>query len=486
MSKHRRPESDPLPHVDLAERLAGGPSVPATVTPTKGAHAGPSAEPDLLPPEAPDEGASIVPGLIPSPGSPPSTAAPATPGATVVARRNRAAERAARRRAQRQRILLVAGAVLGVLLLATGIWLLLRGGGETPAPTATGPAEQKTTLVQVTGPDGTAAASALVGTTASDDEAVSVLVPSRLVVDVAGSGDMPFGEAVTLKDEPTASSAALTDLLGVSVQDSWVLSQKGLAALVDGVGGIQAAVDADVVKTDAAGNETVVVRAGNQQLGGAAAAAYATYLAEGEPEQARLARFDDVLTAVAAKLPTDEAGMVALLAKLGAGSTSTLDSRALAARLAVLRDAAGTSGSLVSDVLPVTELDTGGTVTSYGLNAGQAAATMRSRFPGALQKDAGGESLRVLVENGVGTPGLVEKARTKLVDAGFRFVNGGNASPFNDDPSSVSVPDGTEQSMQRGRRVAKALGLPDSSVVPANRGQTVADVIVILGADFTP
>ena len=41
---------------------------------------------------------------------------------------------------------------------------------------------------------------------------------------------------------------------------------------------------------------------------------------------------------------------------------------------------------------------------------------MRARFPGALQQDANGESLRVLVENGVGTPGLVEKARTKLVD----------------------------------------------------------------------
>ena len=39
-------------------------------------------------------------------------------------------------------------------------------------------------------------------------------------------------------------------------------------------------------------------------------------------------------------------------------------------------------------------------------------------------KDAAGGPVRVLVQNGVGTPGLVDKARTKLVKAGFRFVNG--------------------------------------------------------------
>jgi hypothetical protein len=72
------------------------------------------------------------------------------------------------------------------------------------------------------------------------------------------------------------------------------------------------------------------------------------------------------------------------------------------------------------------------------------------------------------------------------VDAGFRFVNGGNASPFNNDPSQVLVPDGTDESLARGRRVAQTLGLPASAVTPEDRGQTVADVIVILGKDFAP
>jgi hypothetical protein len=446
--KHRRPEPDPLPDVDLADRMSGAQpvaSVPVQATPLPAA---------------------------------------AAPGPTVVARRDRAAQRAARRRARRQRLLVVAGGALGVLLVVVGIWLLVRGGGEEAGPSQAGPAKQLTLLVQLTGSDGTAAASALVGTTAADDSAAAVLVPSRLNVDVAGSGNMPFGEASTL-DDPRAPAAALTDLLGVRVEDTWTLTEDGLAALVDAVGGVQAAVDVDVVETAPNGDQTVVVRAGNQVLKGKEAAAYATYLGDQEPEQARLARFDDVFGALVAKLPKDATGVGAFLAQAGAGSTSTLEAQALARRLVVLR-AAAANGSLVSDVLPVTEIDTGGAVPSYGLDAAQASATMRTRFPGALQQDANGESLRVLVENGVGTPGLVEKARTRLVDAGFRFVNGGNASPFNDDPSAVLVPDGTKESLARGRRVAQTLGLPESAVTPEDRGQTVADVIVILGGDFAP
>ncbi len=456
--RHRRPEADSLPDVDVAEQMQAGPVI--DTTPADSPPAPETAEPT---PQAP----TII-----------------APGSNVVARRDRAAERAARRRTARRRWLIGIAAVVVVALVVAGGWLLLRE-DDTPVETTAKPSQrQLTTLIQVTGADGTAAASALVGTTDADDHAVALLVPSQLNVDVAGSGDMPFGEAVAL-EEPTASTSALTDLLSVSVKDSWVLSPAGLAALADSVGGVQAAVDRDVVATDANGAETVVVQAGNQKLDGRAAAAYATFLAEGEPEQARLARFDDVLTAVVAELPEDRAAMVTALAGLGEGSRTTLDSTALAERLEVMR-AAAADGSLVADVLPVKEVETGAAVPSLLLDAGQAAATVRSLFPGAIQKDAAGESLRVLVENGVGTPGLVEQARTELVDDGFRFVNGGNAAEFGVATSLVLVPDGTSQSVARGERVAESLGLPATAVRPSTRGQTVADVIVILGEDFAP
>jgi len=493
--RHRRPEADSLPGVDVADRLESGPVVeaPGAVPTGQGRHsgpagpAGPAGVAGPARPAGPGTTVRTTAAAMPAVAAPPVTpgSAPAAPGRTVVARRDRASARAARRAAARRRNLLVGGALAAVLVLLVGGWLVLRGGGgDDVGTTGGGPPSQETLLVQVTDEDGTAAASALTGVTPSTGTGAVVLVPSRLLVDVAGTGDIPFGETATLP-ERSAPAQALTDLVGVRVDDSWVLDRTALAALVDAVGGVDAAVDVDVVETDKDGNETVVVEAGNQELKGAAAAAYATYLAEDEPEQARLARFDDVLTGVLQAMPEDRVDVVAALGKAGDGSESTLDAAALADRLLQLR-AAAEADELVSDVLPVTEIDTGSDTPSYGIDSGQVAAMMRTRFPAALQQDAGGEVLRVLVENGVGTPGLVEKARAKLVDDGFRFVNGGNAASFDFEESAVIIPDGTEKSVARGRRVARSLGLPDSSVTTSDRGQTVADVIVILGKDFAP
>ncbi|MDQ1602174.1 MAG: hypothetical protein QOE01_19, partial [Actinomycetota bacterium] len=158
---------------------------------------------------------------------------------------------------------------------------------------------------------------------------------------------------------------------------------------------------------------------------------------------------------------------------------SDLPPTALAALLAPV-----VGRSLAADVLPVKELDTGGAVESYSIDSAQAPALLRSTFPGALLHDASGSVVRVLVENGVGTPDLVEKARTRLVKSGFQFVNGGNASSFGVKTSVVLIKSGTDTSQRQGDEVATSLGLPANSVEISTRGQTVADVIVILGRDF--
>ena len=234
------------------------------------------------------------------------------------------------------------------------------------------------------------------------------------------------------------------------------------------------------------------MRAGNQQLGGAAAAAYATYLAEGEPEQARLARFDDVLDrGGCASCPPTTPASTALLAGLGGRLDVDADSRALAARLAVLRDAAGTNGSLVYGRAAGRPSSTPATPsTSYGLNAAQAAATMLQPVrPASLQKDrAAVRAVRVLVENGVGTPGLVEKARDEAGRCRLPVRQRRQRLAVQRRPErACSSPTAPSRACTRRGGSRRPLGLPDSSVgARRTAGQTVADVIVILGADFTP
>jgi len=204
------------------------------------------------------------------------------------------------------------------------------------------------------------------------------------------------------------------------------------------------------------------------------------------PEAVRLARFNDVLDGVLRSLPATQAAIATTLAGLSTGSTTSLTPQQLAGLLVVLRTAANKE-LLHYDVLPVNNFDTGGTVDTYGLDSAKASALLQSLFAPSLQKDRTGDTVRVLVENGIGTPDLVTAARTKLVKDGFQFITGGNASAFSaTDPSVVLIGDGSDRNQARGARVAKSLGLPSSSIQINPRGQTVADIIVILGADFRP
>ena len=450
--KHRRPEPDALPDADVADRIVPGPVIEASTAP-------------MTPP--------------------PVGVASALSGRTVVARSSRQAQRQARRQGQRQQILRVGAVVVAVLVVAVGGWWALAGrdGGDKD-PSDTAQQQQRTLLVQVAGADGTAQASALLGVRTDEERAAAVLVPSRLIVDVAGSGSVPFGETLGLPDQ-AAPAKALTDLVGVTVDGSWVLTAAGLADLVDAVGGVPAEVDVDVVAKDAAGADTVVVRAGSQQLNGPAAAAYATYAVAEEPEQARLARFSDVFDGVLRGLPDQVREVEGTLTALKAGSTTTLTPRLLA-EIITAAHAVAEEGDLLSDVLPVNSIETGSGEESYGVNAQLTAALMKTRFEPSLVQDPGSAVVRVLVQNGVGTPGLVDKARTRLVDAGFRFVNGGNAPEFGEPKSVVAIPDGTQASVERGAAVAAALGLPAEAVGVSGQGQSVAEVIVVLGRDFRP
>ena len=115
--KHRRPEADLLPDADVAQQMVAGPVIEASAS--------------------------------------------ALSGPTVVARTSRQAQRRARRQSQRRQVSLIAGVVVAVLVVAVGGWWLLGrdGGGDNQNDAAL--QKQRTLLVQVAGPDGTAKASAL-------------------------------------------------------------------------------------------------------------------------------------------------------------------------------------------------------------------------------------------------------------------------------------------------------------------------------------
>ena len=319
-------------------------------------------------------------------------AAPAAPGRTVVARRDRAAARAARRAEARKRnlrILAVVGAVV-VVLGAVG-WLLFgRGGDDTPVETTNGPPAQQTLLMQVTGVrrDGRGQRPhrrhAVRGHRSRDAGAVAPARRRRRHGRHPLRRDRHAGRSRRhrRRRSPTCS--------GVRVDDSWVLDEAALAALVDAVGGVQAAVDVDVVRD----------REGRQRDRRGARRQPASWTARRRPPT----RPTSPRTSPSRPgwPATTTCSAVVLAGAAGGpgrgGSAAGQGRRRLAVHArrrpgwptAARPEAAADDRDLVSDVLPVTEIDTGAGTPSYGIDAAQVAAMMRTRFPGALQKDAGG------------------------------------------------------------------------------------------------
>jgi hypothetical protein len=276
---------------------------------------------------------------------------------------------------------------------------------------------------------------------------------------------------------PERSRSAVGDLLGVTVDAGWVIDVPTLAALIDQVGGVVVDVDVSVVVA-----RTVVLNPGSQRLDGQHAITFMRYLAPGEQEQARLARLQEILDGLLNALPRSTSDVSKALSALGPRSIPSDPTPKLASFLVGLATDSR-SEALQYDSLPVISIDPGDGVLSFRVDA-DATRTIVDRLlaqsvpPGARQTGN-----RVLVLNGVGTPGIGDKVRAKIVPAGFVFVASRNNATFGVAKTRVLIKEATPEAQAVGEKVAKALGVPLDSVQTAEIG-TIADVVVVVGADF--
>jgi hypothetical protein len=385
---------------------------------------------------------------------------------------------ARKRRRQRQRLLVALVAVLALLGAAGVATLLNDRAPEGSTEVAPQGRTQRTLLMQVRTADGGGTlASALLAVDATSQIGSAVLVPPQVIVDVPGAGSLAFGQALTT-GQPNSARDALADLLGVTVDGTWVLEAGAFGTLVDALGGITAGVDVPVVQDGA-----VVVPAGEQQLDGARSLQYLGYLGEGEQEQARLARVQEVLDGVLAALPADQAQVAAQIEALGTGSVSSEPPTQLAGLLLELVGA-GEQQQLQYDSLPVIPIDPGGGVMAFRIDEEAARALVDRVLAQSVPAGARQTGNRVLVLNGVG-PGVGESARSKLVAADFVFVGARNNERFGIQTTQVLVPEATPEAQQLGERVAEALGVP-ADVKQSDQLGTIADAVVVIGADFVP
>jgi anionic cell wall polymer biosynthesis LytR-Cps2A-Psr (LCP) family protein len=392
----------------------------------------------------------------------------------IGSRGKRAEQRRAKRRQQRR----LTAIALAVLVLIAALVVIVRSRGDDAPPTTVAKQgrTQSTLLFQVQGESGDAIATALLAHDPAGRIGAAVLIPSQVIVTVPGTGALQLGRALKTVP-PERSRAAVGDLLGVTVDAGWVVDVPTLGHLVDQLGGIVVDVDVPVVTA-----RVVVLNPGSQRLDGEHATAFLRYLATGEQEQARLARLQAVLDGVLTALPKSTAQVGTVLSGLGARSNASESAPQLATFLVGL---AGDSRSeaLQYDTLPVIPIDPGNGVTSFRVDTDATRAVVDKLLAQSIPPGARATGNRVLVLNGVGTPGVGDKVRGRLVPAGFVFVASRNNASFGVTRTRVLVKEATPQAQAVGEKVAKALGVPLDSVQTAEIG-SIADIVVVVGADF--
>jgi hypothetical protein len=263
-----------------------------------------------------------------------ATRAARSAGASLASRTGLRERRKQREREETRglrRIAVALAALAAALLLAWFAVDQLRGSEEAPVVAAR---TQRVVLLQITAADGAAVGNALLGYDDADGGDAVVLIPAGLTVEGSGAKPVSLAEAAKAGDGSRAR-AALSKLLGVTIDGALLLDQSAFAALFEQLNGVSVEVPEEVTANG------VAIAAGKPRLDGPSATAYATYLGRGESEDARLGRLQAVLEGLVPTLPRSPAAAAALPAALGPGVRSSLPDEQLGAVLAGLAKAGG-------------------------------------------------------------------------------------------------------------------------------------------------
>jgi LCP family protein required for cell wall assembly len=370
------------------------------------------------------------------------------------------------------------------VLAVVAVLVALVGGAvkKEGKPQETKPRTQRTLLLSITGGGGAGRASVLLAHDPEDRTASVVLIPPHTLADVAGIGNVVLGNALRLGG-PDVARVAVSDLMGVTVDHHWTLTNEAFASLVDRVGGIVVDVDTDVIVPGERGTTQIVARAGAaQRLDGTTALRYATYVVRGQDEVTFQARLQRVLESLLAALPADRGELATSLSALGTGATTSWQPAELAAFLDGVRTARA-EDRYEPQVLPVTIIDTGGGSPTFSIDVDEVARLVREQLAESIPPGRDVGDNRLLILNGVGTPGLGGSVAERLRNE-FKIVGTRNKQPFDQAQSVVVVYDSSDASLAKARRAADLLGLPPESVRIGTQAQSVADVIVVIGKDY--
>ncbi|MFS8197114.1 LCP family protein [Streptomyces sp. CWNU-52B] len=343
---------------------------------------------------------------------------------------------------------------------------------KTGTTVAAGAQKRDVIVVHLHNTKGTGTSTALLVNNTTTKQGTTVLLPNSLALTDEDGGATTLSKSVD-DDGSSGTRDELDTVLGTDIEGTWRLDTPYLNNLVELVGNIDVDTDADVPDPEAKKKgEAPLVKKGEQQtLSGKMAVAYATYRASGEPQDAQLQRFGQVMQSVLRKLSSDSGAATTTVQTLAQILDPSLTDKDLGTFLAKLADRAK-EGDFKTAMLPVQ--------TDGRLDAQAAGSVVKNVLGGAAKSPEKGAAVQVGIRNATADEDATEKARVVLLNGGYTFVDAGTADAAQT-VSEITYADAAKK--EDAVEVAKTLDLPTTSV---KKGKVTsnADVSVVLGQDY--
>jgi hypothetical protein len=355
------------------------------------------------------------------------------------------ASRVARAAARERRRRLIAVAAVIAFVGAAAAWLLLPGGAPKPP-------------VPPVGAGDTPGPAPVVPPTTFAIAVRDAAVPLVAVVHVGGGGEVPvltipadmqlevpgLGESSTAgisQQSAERMRASLSNTLGTWIDHYLVLDIQEVAVLADAAGGFTVTLPGTITFSDGA------VGPGKVTMDGTHVSEYL-----GIDGSNAFTRWEVVLPAL-------------LTARTGGSLTGQSDELGAVARLLPV------GAAVRIDTFPTR------------ISAGSARVPDFDALDAMMASDfgVGTPPVSVLVQNGMGDPGVAAQIPALIVPKGFRVVLSTNADSFHHRTTLVIA--GGADHVAEARRVLRALGVGELGVTEVPSG--LADITIVIGKDFT-
>ncbi|MFJ5923702.1 LytR C-terminal domain-containing protein [Kitasatospora sp. NPDC092948] len=308
----------------------------------------------------------------------------------------------------------------------------------------------------------------------SGQKATVLMLPDTLQLPSNGdTSTTTVGQAMS-EVGASATRDGLSSLLGAKVAGTWRLDTPYLQLLVSLLGGVKVDTNAEVRENNKPDGKVIAAAGKGVLLSGRAAVDYATLQAPGEPRDAQLARFGQVMAALIDTMPVTMADAVDDVHRMNAVADPSLPENALAGVLVNLAKQA--KGGHLTTATLIAKPD--GT-----LDDATAGKQVKDILGGTLgQAKGSGGSTRVTVVNASGNDTAAATAQVTVTNSGMDAVPSSAKAPVQA-TSEIHYTDDAKK--PAALTLATSLGLPDSVVKKVTDPQN-ADLVLVIGKDYQP